>query len=59
MGGTLCTSVATFRRNDDQSQRSGLEFLEWSWNLGLDRLTDLQQVVVEPCIQWYYEKEGE
>jgi hypothetical protein len=59
MGGALCISVANSRRNDDQSQRSHLDFLEWSWNLGLDRLVGLKQVVVEASTQWFYGREGE
>jgi hypothetical protein len=59
MGGNLYISVAASRRNDEESQRIHLDFLEWSWNLGLDRLVGLKRVVVEPSTQWYYGSEGE
>jgi hypothetical protein len=58
-GGTLCYSIANSIGNDEDSQRNLLDFLEWSLNLGLDRLGGLKQVVVEADKQWVYKKSGE
>jgi hypothetical protein len=58
-GGTLCYSVANSIANDENSQRNLMDYLEWSMNLGLERLGGLKQVVVEADKQWVYKKAGE
>jgi hypothetical protein len=58
-GGTLWHSVKNAIGNDDISQRTHLDLLEWSYNLALDRLGGLKRVVVEADNQWVYKKAGE
>jgi hypothetical protein len=59
IGASLYHSVEnSFRnfRNDENSQRCHLDFLEWKSDLGLDRLGGLKQILVEANSQWFFSR---